>query len=71
MATWFVDDSCRDVGATRRSFGELVGPTTVWDEPDGVAFTHGCVQLAYLRGDASGDRSGKGRVTSRRSGHSS
>jgi catechol 2,3-dioxygenase-like lactoylglutathione lyase family enzyme len=49
MATWFSYEYCTDLGATRDFYGELLGLTQIWDEADGVAFRHDCVQLSFQR----------------------
>jgi catechol 2,3-dioxygenase-like lactoylglutathione lyase family enzyme len=55
MSTWFVYDYCADLAATRRFYGELLGLATVWDEPDGIAFTHDCVQLSFRLREVQAD----------------
>lgn len=52
MATWFAYEYCTDIAATRRFYGELVGLTLIWDEPDDVAFRHDGVQLSFQLVDA-------------------
>lgn len=49
MATWFSHEYCSDLGATREFYGELLGLSQIWDEPDAIAFVHDCVQLAFQR----------------------
>jgi len=49
MATWFSYEYCADLAATREFYGQYVGLTLVWDEPDGVAFRHDGVQLSFRR----------------------
>ena len=47
MATWFSYEYCTDLGATREFYGALLGLTQIWDEADGVAFEHDCVQVSF------------------------
>ncbi|WP_374929941.1 VOC family protein [Kytococcus sedentarius] len=54
MATWFAYEYCTDITATRKFYGELVGLPLIWDEPDDIAFRHGCVQLSFHRVDTLG-----------------
>lgn len=49
-ATWFSYEYCTDVAATKEFYGDFLGLTQIWDEPDDVAFRHGCVQLAFTLG---------------------
>lgn len=51
MATWFSYEYCTDIAATREFYGRLVGLDQIWDEPDDIAFRHGCVQVSFRRID--------------------
>lgn len=52
MATWFAYEYCTDISTTRHFYGELVGLTQIWDQPDDIAFQHGCVQVSFRRVDS-------------------